>query len=229
MVGNSPVGSTGVPHEGLDIVHTRGVRHVGGFVRCSSVGVGCAPEDHGELRTREGPAYAEQTGIGAFRIASDKALRGAERHTLGVPLGIVDVGELRRDARELRHIRYILGCAHLDISTAGDRFPLTRCALALPPDEHAAFRCSRVDGDFAASNHRAAAPNVAFTFRGNGHRRFLQVRARRDGGSLRLVAGRVVHEHAISGSILRGHIEREHIALLDSNPLVAFHADRITA
>ena len=175
LVGNSPVGSTGVPHEGLDIVHTRGVRRVGRLVRCGSFGVGCAPENHGELRTRKGPAYAEQAGIGAFRIAGDKALRGAERYALGVPLGIVDVGKLRLNARELRHIRYILGCAHLDIGTAGNRFPLARCALALPSDEHAAFRCSRVDGNFAASDHRTATPNVAFAFRRNGHRRFFQV------------------------------------------------------
>ena len=229
LVGNSPVGSTGVPHEGLDIVHTRGVRRVGRLVRCGSFGVGCAPEDHGELRTCKGPAYAEQAGIGTFRVAGDKAPRGAERHALGVPLGVVDVGELSLNARELRNVRHILGCAHLDIGTASNRFPLARCALALPPDEHAAFRCSRVDGDFAASDHRTAAPNVAFTFRGNGHRRFFQVRARRDGGSLRLVAGRVIHEHAISGGILRGCIEREHIALLDSDSLIALHADGIAA
>ena len=229
LVGNSPIGSTGVPHEGLDIVHTRGVGRVGRLVRCGSFGVGCAPENHGELRTCKGPAHAEQTGIGAFRIAGDKALRGAERHALGIPLGIVDVGELRRNARELRDVRHILRCAHLDIGTAGNRFALARRALALPPDEHAAFRCTCMDGDFAASDHRTAAPNVAFTFRGNGHRRFFQVRARRDGGSLRLVAGRVIYEHAISGSILRGRIEREHIALLDSDSLIALHADGIAA
>ena len=202
LVGNSPVGSTGVPHEGLNIVHTRGVGRVSRLVRCGSFGVGCAPENHGELRTRKGPAHAEQTGIGAFRIAGDKALRGAERHALGIPLGIIDVGELRRNARELRDVRYILGCAHLDIGTAGDRFPLARRALALPPDEHVAFQCACVDCDFASSDHWTAAPNVAFTFRGNGHRRFFQVRARRDGGSLRLVTGRVVHKHAICRGIL---------------------------
>ena len=175
LVGNSPVGSTGVPHEGLDIVHTRGVGRVGRLVRCGSFGVGCAPENHGELRACKGPAHAEQTGIGAFRIAGDKALRGAERHALGIPLGIVDVGELRRNARELRDVRHILGCTHLGIGTAGNRFVLARRALALPPDEHAAFRGTCMDGDFATSDHRTAAPNVAFTFRGNGHRHFFQI------------------------------------------------------